>query len=386
MSAITGRALRSVALALAVTASPLVLHAQSAAALAAGAMGGEGVQSKPIGMIDYIRGSISIVREGDALPGLGPGDPIYNGDLIRTDSSSTASIAMDPSSGFSGSISISPGSALYLNRAIGQSQPKTKLGLMAGSLSAKISKLAGSPGLDVSAGESTFGVRGTEFQIALSLNNSLLALCITGLVAVTSGENASTLPAGQAIQQVSGEIFTPVPVDPASIRDLKDRWIENEGAAFRNAPLKALSIFEKIYTEHAKILIEDGRKLAFDPVFRQWLEEYRAGKVPNPMSPQVLREKKDIAPKLIAMAKRLAMFERIWWRLQDMVEVVRDTKYSRMEIRKGLFVGQFVQSFDRDRRELERSVFIYRKALGLYLERSPDSEDFVATLATGGSE
>jgi len=385
MSATSTRALRGIALALTFFLLPQLQFAQSAAALAAGAASDPGRQ-KPLGSIDYVRGSVSIVRDGDALPDSGPGDPVYSGDLIRTGATSTASIAMDPSSGFSGSILISPGSAFYLGRNMVQDQPKTKLDLMAGSLSAKITKIAGSPGLDVNTGSSVFGVRGTEFQIALSLNNSLLAVCITGLVAVTRGEDVTALPAGQAIQQSSGEAFTPVAADLASIRDLKDRWIENEGEAFRHAPLKALSVFEKIYSEHAKILIEDGRKLALDPVFRKWLEEHRANAIPNPMSPQVLREKKDMAPKLIAMAKRLAMFERVWWRLRDMVEVVRSAEFSKQEIRKGLFVAQFVQSFDRDKRELERSIFIYRKALGLYLERSPDSEDFVTTLVTGGSE
>ena len=198
MSATFRRAPRAIAFALAIAVLLPTLAAQSAAALAAGASGSVSGRGKAIGSIEYLRGSIAIVRDGEALPEPGPGDLVYNGDLVRTDASSSASIAMDPSSGFTGSIAISPGSALYLNRSM-QGQAKTKLDLMAGSLSAKVTKIAGTPSLDVATGSSTFGVRGTEFQIALSLNDSLLAVCLEGKVAVTSGENFTALPAGQAI-------------------------------------------------------------------------------------------------------------------------------------------------------------------------------------------
>ena len=365
---------------------PPALFAQSAADLVAGAMNDGRSATKPLGSIDYIRGNLALVRNGEAQADPGPGDPVYSGDLLRTDRSSTASIAMDPSSGFSGSFIISPGSVLYLDRAMAQDQPKTKLNLMAGSVSAKISKIAGSPGLDVATGSSDFGVRGTEFQVALSLNATLLALCIEGKVAVKGGGSVSALPAGQAVRQDSDGVFSSIGVDPSSIRDLRDRWMEGEGAAFRNAPLKALSIFEGIYSEHDKEIIDESRKLALDPIFRKWLQQHRLGVVPDAMNPQVLREKKDIAPKLISLAKRLAIFERVYWRLGAMVDIVRNGDFSRREIRKGLLVSQFVAIYDKEGPELEKAIFLYRAALGLYLERSPDSEDFVTTLLTGGSE
>jgi len=361
---------------------PAAVAATTAASLALGSS----AAASPIGALDYIKGTVSLVRQGEAVPSPSPGDPLYDGDLLTTDASSSVSIAMDPSSGFGGTIVINPGTTFYLKRAIVEDQPKTRLDLMTGSLSAKVSKIAGTPTLGVLTGQSIFGVRGTEFEVALSLNASLLAICEEGQVAVSTDGSESPLPAGQAIQQTSGASFTPVSFDPTSIRDLRGRWLDDEGAAFRNAPIKALSVFEGIYTEHAGAILRETRALALDPVFRKWVEEKQNGVMPDPLDPTVLREKKEIAPELISLAKHFAVFERVWWRLRDMVEVVRSGEFSRMEIRKGLSVQDFVRTFDRESHDLERAIFAYRQALALYGERSPDSEDLIMMLATGGMD
>ncbi|HUX36782.1 MAG TPA: hypothetical protein VMV44_02650, partial [Rectinemataceae bacterium] len=258
--------------------------------------------------------------------------------------------------------------------------------LMAGSLSAKVSKISGRPGLDVSTGLSTFGVRGTQFEIALSVNATLFAVCEEGAVAVTTGGAESPLPAGQAIQQ--GEEGPPVPIsfDPASIGELRGKWLDNEGAVFRKAPLKVLALFERRYSEHARAILGETRSLVLDPVFRKWIEEDRTGAAPDPLDPQVLRDKKRLMPKLVSLAKHIAVFERVWWRLNDMVDIVRNGEVSKQEIRKGLAVAKFVADFDRDRKDLERAIFVYHRALALYGERSPDSEDLLTTLGSGGLE
>ena len=385
MKATLRRGRRFTAIALVAFALPLGLCAQSAAAIAAGAAFPK-AGARPLGDIDYINGSLTLVRRGEELPEPSPGDPVFDGDLLRTDSSSSASIALDPSSGFSGSIAINPGTAFYLKRATIGGQPKTRLDLMAGSLSSKLTKIAGSPTLSVAAGESTFGVRGTRFEVALSLNASLLAVCEEGLVAILLRGLESPLPAGNAVQQVEDGRMTPVSFDPSTIGDLRKRWLDEEGAAFRKAPLKALSVFEGRYTEHAKAILDETKALALDPVFRKWAQQSRSGVEANPLDPSVMREKKEIAPKLVSLAKHMAVFERVYWRLRDMVEIVRSPEYSRQEIRKGLTVSRFVQAFDRDAHSLELSVFVYRQALALYGERSPDSSDLVTTLAEGGME
>lgn len=383
--ALSGGRLAALALALLLPAPAVLAQSAAQAVLAAGRE--PSLRSRPIGSLSFIKGSLSLVRQGEAQAAPELGDPVYDGDLLRTDGSSSAVLAMDPSSGFSGSLSIAPGTALYLSRSLAQGQPKTSLGLMSGSLSAKVTKIAGTPTMGVDTGSSTFGVRGTQFEIALSLNDSLLALCTEGLVAILSQGGAQTaLPAGQALERASGGSFAPVKAEAAALPDLRESWLQREGEAFKKAPLKALGVLEGRYTEHAKAILADTRKLALDPVFRKWVEEHRAGTLPDPLDPRVLREKKDIAPKLIALGKRLAVFELAWWRLQSMVEIVKDGEYSRREIRRGLLVSKFVADFERDRAELERAIFVYRRALGLYLERSPDSEDFVATLAAGGRE
>lgn len=361
-------------------AIPFVLGAQSSANRPAS------LRSKPIGVVAYVSGSLSLVRQGDEGPPLGPGDQVFDGDLLRTTPTSKASLSMDPSSGFSGSIAINPGTTFYLSRAALQGQPSTTLELMSGSLSAKVSKIAGKPRLDVSTGTSIFGVRGTEFEIALSVNDSLLAVCEEGVVTLSVKDAQADIPAGQAYQRQSGAGFVPLATQPADLRDLRAKWIEGEGQIFRAAPLKALAALESRYTDHVQAILDETKALALDPVYRQWLRERRAGAKIDPLDPAVLKQKKDIAPKLISLAKRIAVFERAWWRLQDMVEIVRDGQFSKNEIRKGLAVAAFVKAFDRDRPEIATAIFIYRRALGLYLERSPDSDDFISVLASGGMD
>ena len=145
-----------------------------------------GAGTKPIAQFEMTSGAVSLTRAGAAQAAPEPGDPLFNGDLIRTGEKGRAVIAIDRTSGFSGTLTINTSSTVYISTKLVKEEPRTTLDLMNGSVSSKITKLAGTPGMVVSTGDSAFAVRGTEFEIAISINESILAICLEGMIAVAA--------------------------------------------------------------------------------------------------------------------------------------------------------------------------------------------------------
>jgi hypothetical protein len=325
-----------------------------------------------VGMIDYVEGSVSISRAGRLLGDPNIEDPIESGDLIKTAADGLLVIALDKNTGMSGTLTVRSRSSLYMKLESVENQPRTSVDVLAGSIGSKVKKIAGLPRMDVVTQDAVMAVRGTEYGVAVSVNGAILIACVEGKVSVAAGSDELTLQAGKAAEKREGKSLLMLPVMVSSIEQFSASWIAEEIAAFKSAPLRALADYEKRYT--AKLAEFNA---AYEPfqksaVLKNWLEEDRLGTPVNPLSPATMKEKKEMAGYLLKLREVLFIFERIYYRVDELIDIVKGGEYEKSQIRKGLVVGDFLRAVAEERDKLARKVALFRYAEALYTVRNPD--------------
>jgi hypothetical protein len=324
----------------------------------------------PFGTIDYVEGSAIVVRSGKSLGEANIGDDVLPDDMIKTASDGLVVIALDKSTGMRGSLTIKSRSVAYIRLKPDAAGPKSTIELIAGQIGSKLAKISGSPSLQVSTDAVAMGVRGTEFSIATSVNGSVLVVCTSGEVACSDGGEPVPVPAGKALEKKGSERLRYVPVAISSPEQFEKRWLTDEIEAFKADAPRALADYERRYTElHARFTA------AFEPLQRsdilsKWIREDSAGLVPRANDPVTLKEKKALMADILSIRKILFIFERIYYRINQLDQIVMGTELERIELRKGVTAGDFIRRVRADASVLERRVFLFRYAEKLYEMRN----------------
>jgi hypothetical protein len=354
--------------------------------LAATALAAWAVASPQVGSIDYVEGSVSIGRSGKTIAAPNIGDPVLSGDLVKTTGDGLLVIAMGKSSGMSGTITVRSRSTLYVSLDKAKDQPRTKIELITGSIGSKVAKLAGSGGtMSIASSSAVMAVRGTEFEIYVSINmddddpeggQAVLVTCTEGKVAVDDGSGEFDAPAGKVVEKRPGQRMRYVPVAVSSVKQYGQRWIADEISAFRADAVRALAGYAKRYEALSAKFAEAYAKFKASPIPKKWADEDRAGARIRPLDPQTLRDKKDMAGILLQLRKVLFLFERVYYRADEISDAIAGTDLEKREIRSGVTAGDFLKRLDGERAELEAEVARYRYIVTLYAVRSPDGEAF----------
>jgi hypothetical protein len=329
-----------------------------------------------LGTIDYAEGSITISRAGRILADPNIEDPIQSGDLIKTGSDGMVVIALGRNTGMSGTLTVRSRSSLYLKLETANGQPKTSIDILAGSIGSKVRKLAGNPAMDVVTKAVVMAVRGTEFGVAYSINDATLVACIEGKVSVSSGADETSVAAGKAVEQREGRGIRVLPVAVSSVEKFTSTWIAEEISAFRADPIRALAEYEKLYTEKLAEFQQAYEPFQQSAILKKWLEEDRTGARINPLDPTTMKEKKEMAVLLLRLRGILFIFERVYYRVDELIDIVKGTEYEKSLIRKGVFAGDFLRSVMEEREQLAKKVALFRYAEALYAARNPDGDVF----------
>jgi hypothetical protein len=353
----------------------LIVSAIAAAALTAPKVGG----------IDYAEGGVSIGRSGKTIAAPNIGDPILSGDLIKTQGDGMLVILMDKNSGMSGKLTVKARSSIYINLDELKGEPRTQIQLLTGAIGSKMSKLSGSPTVNVTTSSAVMAVRGTEYEVVVSINaddaspnaqQATLVTCTESKVAVNDGQEEVEVPAGKVLEKRPGERLRFLPVAISSVKGFSQKWISDEIAAFRADAPRALADYAKRYTD-----LSAKFAAAYDPFQKsqtpkKWADEDRSGAKINPLDPAVLRESKEIAGYLLNIKKVLFMFERVYYRVDEISDAIAGTANEKRVIRPGQTAGDFIQAVRAERDKLAAEVARYRYIQDLYQQRHPEGEAF----------
>lgn len=327
-----------------------------------------------VGTIQEIRGSVSLTRAGEVLRGVDIGDSIENFDLIKTGADSAVVIALDSSSGMAGTLIVRPLSAFTVKTEALRGGPSTEGDILSGSVGVKVKKLSGDPSLRVRTGNTVMGVRGTEFEVQVSVNDGLLVTCSEGVVRCSgdSGDELDSVP-GYAVERRAGERLRRVPVAVSSLADFRSRWYAEEISAFRGAPVQALDQYAASYLRMRDEFRSASTALSSEPAVAQWKAERGNRLVPSARDPLVMRQKSAVAGKLMALRRVLFLFERIYYRLDEISVYLPETQ-RRARLSNGRTAEEFLRMVKSDIGELERRTAEYRFVLSLYAERNEGRE------------
>lgn len=352
---------------------PVLLLSGAALAVAVLVLAASAPAVAPFGAIDYVEGSVTLTRAGKTLSDPNFGDAIRPDDFVKTGADGTLIIAMDKTTGMRGTITVKPKSAVYIRLDPKAGSQKTTLELMAGQIASKVTKLAGTPSMSVQTAVATAGVRGTEYGVLTSVNGSISVFCLEGAVFVEDETGKVDVPAGRAAERKAGQRLKVLPVAISSGEDFARRWFADEIEVFKGGAVKFLDDYAARYDDLKKRF-----DAAFEPIQRsaalkKWMDEDRAGVAVNPRSATTLREKKEVDGPILEARKVLFMFERIYYRLDEIDAIVRGTSLERELIRPGLTVGEFLRRVRDERDALGKRVALYRYAEKLYSLRSETS-------------
>ncbi len=325
---------------------------------------------KPFGSIDFVEGAASVMRGNKNLGEANIGDDVYPDDLIKTEADGVVIINLAPATGMRGTLTIRPKSVAYLRLSKDDTGIKSGVELIAGQIGSKMGKLSGNPSFSVNTETVAMGVRGTAFTVATSVNGSVLITCTEGQVSATDGAVTLAVPAGKAVERKPSDRLKLLAVAISSAEDFERRWIAEEIEAFKaNAP-RALAAYEARYRDLRDRFNERFEPLQKSEILAKWLQEDAAGLVPRPNDAATLREKRDMAPRILEIRKVLFIFERIYYRIDQIEGIILGTPLERAELRPGLSAGDFLRSFRSEAPALARRIALFRQAERLYALRN----------------
>ena len=352
-------------------------------ALTAPAGAAERDVGRSVGVIQELLGDVVVTRSGEVLDAIDVGDTIENYDLIKTGAGGSLIVALDRSSGMSGTLAVKPKSVFAVKTEVLRGNPTTEGEVLAGSVAVKVRKIAGDPALNVRTGNAVMGVRGTAFEVVLSVNDSLLVACNEGRVLCTGmdGEKVEAEP-GQAVESAAGARLRRVPVAVSNLVAFRDAWLTDEIQAFKANPRSALDQYARSYRRLRDQFRAAFAPLAADATLEAWRAERRAGVSPGATEIAVMKQKSAIATKLMAVRRSMFLFERVYYRLDEIRSYVGDSDL-RAALPSGGTVYDFYREFTSERAELERKVALYRYALSLFAERNGGRDPLAGDDETG---
>jgi hypothetical protein len=355
------------------------------ALLAAAAMAASALTAVKVGGIDYAEGAVSIGRGGKNISAPNIGDPVFSGDLIKTQGDGMLVIAMDKNTGMGGKLTVKPRSALYINLDEVKGEPRTQIQILTGAIGSKVNKLAGNPSVNVTTSSATMAVRGTEYEVLVSINandasadpqQAILITCTESRVAVSDGTDQVEVDAGKVLEKRPGEKLRFIPVAVSSVKGFGQKWMTDEIEAFRADAPRALGAYAKRYNDLAGKFATAFEPFQKSQTPRKWADEDRTGAKVNPLDPAVLRENKEIAAYLLNIKKVLFMFERIYYRVDQISDAIAGTADERREIRPGQSAADFLKVVKLDRDKLAAQVARFRYIEELYKQRNPEGGAF----------
>jgi len=123
--------------------------------------------SQTIGSVEYCEGRVAIVRDGKRIARVDMGFSIENLDQLYCEADSTVSLSFLPSSGITGTLTLSEKSSAIIRRDQLQTKTANDILLLGGEVSLKVKRLGGRDStIRVRTTTSVLGVRGTEFNVA----------------------------------------------------------------------------------------------------------------------------------------------------------------------------------------------------------------------------
>jgi hypothetical protein len=325
--------------------------------------------AEKLGDITYLESDVTVLRDGEERDDVQIGMDIQNFDVVKTGPEGLAEIAVATPKAPRMTIKVSPGTQFSFEVSRLGAKQQTSIGLISGTISLKVAKLAGTQSVNVRSDAAAMGVRGTAFTVTSPPTGDILVTCDEGEVICTDdeGRELSAAP-GTVVEKRPGELFRTVPVAVSSLETFRKNWNAERIEALRANALRAIRNLAVLYATLSREFNADYAELMKkQAIISKWQEEDRRGKLGGAMD--IMREKKDIVRHLFALRRTLFKFERVYFRLVEL-QAYHDQGYGRGTIAAGESTSQFFQRLERDKKVMLKKMAVIRYVTKLYALRN----------------
>ena len=339
-----------------------------AAALAA-ALGAYGDN---VGEASYLDGSVDVYRGGGKMSGrdVDIGMAIENFDMVKTGNDGQMEITLSAGPAPDTVLKVEPGTSFTVEVGKVRNEPRTTVNMISGSVGLKVRKLTGAGEVQVRTESAIMGVRGTEFSVSTPPSGDILITCSEGAVSCVdeTGTELRATP-GTAVEKIPGERFRTIPVAVSSLQEFRRQWIADRIEALRaNAP-RAIANYAERYERSLQAFDEAYRQLMQErDTLNKWATEDQQGQTGG-SGAIVMAEKKRIIGPLLRLRSVLFVFERVYYRLDELEEYHRQG-HGRTTLRGGVSSEEFFRRFDEQKQQLANRMALIRYAAKLYTLRN----------------
>lgn len=321
-----------------------------------------------VGSIVYLDGEVEVVRDGERIwQEIDFGFPLESYDLIRTGDNGLVELELDEPAGLTASITVEPNTSFYLDVSAQRTDSPSGVELLGGSVRLALQQYGA--GFEVRTEAATMGVRGTVFDVVTSVRGDILVTCEEGAVVCStdSGPELVATP-GRAVEARVGERLRNLTVGGANLESFQREWMRDRLSEFRSTPVPLLNLYAERYFELRTGFAEAYRDLmSRRDVLDKWRQEDRLGSIGTMM--ERMRERRAVLPGLFRMRRVLFFLERIWFRLDVLLQEAGPELAGR-QLGVGVTLGELRRRFENDAGLLTERMDEVRYVFKLFAERN----------------
>lgn len=321
-----------------------------------------GVTAQEVGRFVYVEGTVTLTRDGERLEGarVAPGVAVHQFDVIETGTDGLAEVELVATG--SAVLRVRENTSYYVEvREQTGTTRETSVRLLNGSVRTSVEGLAEPERLRIRTQSAVLGVRGTDFDVIVAADETVLVGVRDGLVVVdAAGEVVSAGP-GNAVEAGRDGDITLNDVGTGALEAYYAEWEALRLELFRSGAATFVLAYARRYRETLPTFSEAYRELMR---FREELRTAAESEESNLGADMRIRTA--VSPALIRMRSILPLFETTIYRLAEL-ERFHARGIGRTEI-DGTSSREFFDEFRRRRPAISLQLSRVRTMLVLYGE------------------
>lgn len=262
------------------------------------------------GRIVYVEGTVSLFRSGSEVADTGIGSPVHPEDMLITGSNGFIELEIQYPDSSSARITIDPESSFRFSSDSGSSD--VTVTAQYGSMDFKVNRRGRETAFNVRARGAAMGVRGTEFDILVAPDDSVLITCVSGSVEVASDQGPrSVARPGMVVEWLSDDGVQPQEVAVDALDNFRDDWLSLRESIFRRGAPVFIQGYSRRYKEAKPKFEEAYRNLAGH---RSLLEQATNQQNQQGMGATV-QARTRVSPAAVQMRSILPVFDEVFGQL-----------------------------------------------------------------------
>ena len=322
-----------------------------------------------VGVVSYIEGGVDVSRNGEFLdPDLIEiGLTIEEFDTVETGPNGYVEVEMTaPSAG--SLVKVRPDTAFYFEGTPRESSRfRTTFQLLRGSLALKVGKLTSGESFGVQTDTAVMAVRGTEFNVDMAPDRSVLVSVPEGRVESQTDTRTVMAQPGTVAAIDERASMSAVAVEAEDIDLYREYWRGLRLEALKINARLSIQQYARQWDQQLPRLENAMRELgSHDEIFRRWIRVAR-GQADPPATGQAVRDKRALSRGMLELRAVLPVAERTFQTLVGLEEAYRDG-YAEGPFMAGSYrnAAAFYRSFQADKAKMRRMLSAARWMIRIY--------------------